>query len=160
VNVLIATHHYFDLTGSETFAYTLARALMMKGCKVTIYAPYTGGVIAEKTRELGIEVSNNLKDFDHKNFDIIHVSHNIIAYEMRFRFPYVPIIFLSHGVLPFLELPPVDNLNISTYLAVSEEARDNLMKNGVPEDRIIIFRNIVDTERFFPTKGADKQQKD
>ena len=150
MNVLIAMHHYFDLSGAETFAFTLARALAMKGCKVTIYAPYAGGIIAEKTMDSGIAVSNNLEHCDPREFDIINVSHNIIAYEMRFRFPLVPIVFLSHGVLPFLEQPPLDNLSISTYLAVSEEVRDNLMKNGVPEDRIMVFRNIVDTERFFP----------
>ncbi len=159
MKVLIATHHYYDLTGSETFAYTLAKTLMFKGCHVTLYSPYIGGVITEKTLQLGIRVFNSLQAIKEEKFDLVHLSHNLIAIELRYCFPHTPIIFLSHGVLPFLEQPPLEDLNISKYLVVSEEVKDNLMQKGIPNDQILIFRNIIDTQRFSPFSEMDEKPK-
>jgi GT2 family glycosyltransferase len=159
VKVLIATHHYFDLTGSETFAYTLAKTLMFKGCNVAIYSPYIGGVITEKTLQLGIPVFSSLQVVKEEKFDVIHLSHNLVAIEVRYCFPYTPIIFLSHGVLPFLEQPPLEDLNISKFLAVSEEVKDNLVEKGIPNDKIMIFRNMIDTKRFYPFEEINEEPK-
>lgn len=150
MRVLLATNHYFDFTGSETFAYTMARALAGRGCDVSLYAPFTGGAIAYQTRSQGIPVFHDPKELTAANFDVIQASHNLVALEVRLHFPDVPLVFLSHGVLPFLEQPPVDDLNISRYLAVSEEVRENLVTRGVPEKQISIFRNGIDTERYQP----------
>jgi glycosyltransferase involved in cell wall biosynthesis len=155
MKILIANHHYFDLTGTETFVYTLAKSLKATGCSVTIYAPYIGGLIVQKTKELGIDVVDDLKLINPKDFDIAHVSHNLIAYKIRAWSLDIPIVFISHGVLPFLEQPPVDNLNISAYLSVSEEVRDNLIKKGVARKKISIFRNIIDTTRFCPNTSIN-----
>jgi glycosyltransferase involved in cell wall biosynthesis len=150
MRILIANHHYFDLTGTETFVYTLAKSLKTKGSSVTIYAPYIGGLIVQKTKELGIAVVDDLKLINTGDFDIAHVSHNLIAYKIRAWSLDIPMVFLSHGILPFLEQPPVDDLNISAYLSVSEEVRDNLIGTGVAREKILIFRNIIDTARFHP----------
>jgi len=150
MRILIANHHYFDLTGTETFVYTLAKSLKAKGCSVTIYAPYIGGSIVQKTKELGIDIVDDLKLIKPGTFDIAHVSHNLIAYKIRSWSLDIPMVFLSHGVLPFLEQPPVDDLKISAYLSVSEEVRDNLISKGVAREKILIFRNIIDTARFRP----------
>lgn len=150
MRILIGTHHFFTPAGSEIFAYTLAKFLSLKGYDITLYSPYPGGIIFENTQKLGIRVVNDLEQISRENFDIIHVSHNIIAYETRHYFPNIPMVCLSHGVLPFLEQPSLDDLNISIFLATSEEVRNNLISCGISTDKIIIFRNIVDTERFCP----------
>ena len=159
MRVLIATHHYFDLTGSETFAYTLAKTLMFKGCNVAIYSPYIGGIITEKTLQLGIPVFSSLQEIKEEKFDAIHLSHNLVAIEVRYCFPYTPIIFLSHGVLPFLEQPPLEDLNISKFLAVSEEVKGNLIQRGIFNDNILIFRNMIDTKRFYPLEEINEEPK-
>jgi len=159
VRILIATHHYRDLAGSELFAFTLAKSLFEKGHSVCLYSPYIGGIITDQTRRLGIPVYSDLVQFRHIEFNIMHVSHNIIAYEARYHFQHTPMVFLSHGILPFLEQPPVGDLGISKYLAVSEEVMQNLLRKGIPLRDVAIFRNIVDTGRFFPTQPLNPRAK-
>jgi len=52
------------------------------------------------------------------------------------------------GVIPFLEQPPVVDLGISRFLAISEEVAANLVRKGVREEDLSIFRNIVDSRMF------------
>src|SRR5207302_1140645 len=96
-------------------------------------------------------VVESLDEIQGQAFDVAHVHHNITAMEVRHRFPNLPMVYLSHGVLPFLEQPPAIDLQITRFLAVSEEVRDTLIAQGIAEDRISIFRNIVDSQRFCPS---------
>lgn len=146
MKILLGTHHYFGFTGTETFACTLAFGLKEAGHAVDLYSPYAGGTIAQRTRERGVRVLSDLARSG--PYEVIHVSHNIVAYEARQAFPGAPMVYQAHGVLPFLEQPPRDDLGIARYLAVSEEVRDSLRRLGVPGERITIFRNCVDTRRF------------
>src|SRR5438045_4495565 len=73
--------------------------------------------------------------------------------EVRNCFPQLPMVYLSHGILPYLEQPPAIDLQIARFLAVSEEVRDALIAQNVSADRISIFRNIVDSQRFCPSSN-------
>lgn len=159
MRILIATHQYFFLGGTETFTYTLAVALKKAGHKVVIYSPYAGGLIAGKTRAEGVTVVDNIDALRGEQFDLIHAQHNVTAIEARNAFPKTPMIFLSHGVAPFLEQPPVVNLGVTKFLAVSEKVRDNLVAHSVPKRKVEIFRNIIDTERFKPERPIRKEPK-
>jgi hypothetical protein len=97
---------------------------------------------------LDVFITQDIEEIKNKKFDVAHVHHNINAYEIRYYFPNLPIIYMSHGILPFLEQPPVIELGISKFLAVSEEVKENLLNKGIPEKDIIIFRNIVDEHKF------------
>lgn len=150
VNCLLATHHYFEYTGSETYLLTLAQALRALGHRPYLYSPYLGGAVARETRRLGIAVADRLDRFAGVPFEVAHVSHNLTAYQVRRAYPDLPMVFVSHGVVPFLEQPPVANLNIFAFVAVSEEVAENLAARGIPRADIRIVRNFVDTERFRP----------
>ena len=154
---MITNHQYFFLGGTEIFTYTLASTLKRYGHEVVIYSPYVGDVIAEQTRKLGIAVVDNINALAGESFDLIHAHHNVTAIEARNVFPKTPMLFLSHGVLPFLERPPLINLGISRFLAVSEEVRDNLVACGIPRKKVVVFRNIIDTERFKPERPIRKR---
>jgi len=149
LKILLGTNHYYSYTGSETFAYTLALALREAGHEVHLFSPYAAGSIVHRTQGHGVPVFSDLQGLKDHRYDLIHVSHSLVAYETRQVFPDTPLVFQSHGVLPFLEQPPRDDLGIARYLAVSEEVRDHLHQQGVPMDRIDIFRNCVDTSRFW-----------
>src|SRR5208337_2948770 len=138
------------------FAFTLAKSLRSQSHKVTVYSRHVGGVLTKQLRALDIPVYDNLLKLRHNRFDILHVSHNNIAYGTRYIFPHVPMVYLSHGVLPFLEQPPIFELNISKFLAISEEVRGNLLAKGIPRRKIVIFRNIVDMDRFAPIKPLNQ----
>ena len=150
VNCLMATHHYYERTGSETYLLTLVSELLKLGHRPYLYAPYLGGDIARETRRLGIAVTDRLRDLSGTPFDVAHVSHNLTAYQVRRAFPNLPMVFVSHGVVPFLEQPPTLDLNIHRFVGVSEEVAANLAARGVPPDAIGVMRNFVDAERFRP----------
>lgn len=149
LKILITNHHLLDYTGSEIFTFTLADFLKRNGHDITVYSKYVDKMSVHFGK-IGIRVVQSIDSISNEKFDIAHVHHNLNVMEVRWFFPDLPIVFLSHGVLPFFEQPPVFNVGISRYLAVSEEVKDNLESKGVSGSSIEIFRNIVDEKRFYP----------
>ncbi len=150
LRVLLTNHQLLDFTGSELFTYTVADFLRREGHEVVVYSRYVDK-IGRRLRGIGVRVVQDLDEIAGERFDIAHVHHNLNAMEIRHRFPQLPIIMVSHGVLPFLEQPPAVDLRIARYLAVSEEVRENLLSRGVPAGTVSVFRNVVDSQRFSPT---------
>ncbi|MCK4820792.1 sulfotransferase, partial [bacterium] len=149
MRILLSNHHLLDYTGSEIFTYTIAEFLKRKGHGVVVYSNYVDRMLS-RFQAIKVPVVHDLAIVKGENFNVAHVHHNINALEIRYHFPDLPIIFLSHGVLPFLEQPPSIDLKISKFLAVSEEVKENLLNKGTKEKHIEIFRNMVDSSKFFP----------
>ncbi len=149
LRVLLTNHHLLEPAGSETFTLTLASRLVARGHRVTVYSKFVE-TMEDALRRAGASVVSDLDAVKQETFDVAHVHHNVGAMEVRFTFPDLPIVFLSHGVLPFLESAPAVDPGIARFLAVSEEVRDRLAADGVPEGRLSIFRNLVDEARFAP----------
>jgi len=158
MNILIATFYLDYVTGSALYVFDVAMFLKKKGHHVYVYSPFCG-VVSKKLQEENIITTENLNDFSHNVFDVIHCHHEPVAYIVRKYFPKTPILFVSHGVLPDLEKPPQKEVGISSFVAVSEEVRDNLARHGVKKKDITIVRNFVDINRFFsqrPIRGKPK----
>lgn len=149
LKILLTNHHLIDMTGSEVYSYTLAEQLAKKGNDVVVYSRYV-----DKTKilfdNIGIRVVENIDEIVNDKFDIAHVHHNINAMEVRNKFPELPIVFLSHGILPFLEQAPVIDPHISKYFAVSEEVKGNLLSSGICENDISVIGNMIDEIKFLP----------
>lgn len=154
--ILLTNHHLLDHRGSEVYTLTLAQHLKQNGCDVVVYSKYVDK-LENDFRSLNIQVVSNLYDIKNQNFDVAHVHHNINAAEIRHHFPNLPIVFQSHGVIPFLEQPPLFELGISKYLAVSEEVKQNLSQNGVDEKNISIYRNLIDELKFKSTRKINSR---
>src|SRR5262249_42164914 len=150
LKVLLTNHQLLDFTGSEIFTFTLADSLRRVGHDVTVYSPYVDK-LRQRLHSIGAHVVERLDEIRCEAFDLAHVHHNITAMEVRDCFPQLPMLYLSHGVLPYLEQPPSIDLKIARFLAVSEEVRDALIAHGVSLERIAIFRNVVDSQRFCPS---------
>lgn len=148
LHILLTNHHLMSYHGSENFTFTIADFLRRKGHQVTVYSAYVGKLKSDFER-LGIRVVSDLRLLKDQDFDLAHVHHSINACEIRFYFPHLPIVLLCHGII-FLENPPPVDLNISQYLATSERVRDCMAAKGVPLEKILIFRNMVDSEKFYP----------
>ncbi|WP_309120828.1 glycosyltransferase [Paenibacillus sp.] len=150
----------FDLQkfgGTETFTYTIAKELVDRGNKVFCYSSKLGE-IAEKFTEAGIIVSNNITDFP-LEIDIIHAQHRMEAAIAYLRYPNVPMVFMSHGILPWQE-QPVKLPSVRKYLAVSEEVQEHLVRtHNIPEKDTAIFRNSIDLDRFSPRNFFSKEPK-
>jgi len=147
MRVLLTNHLLRSYTGSEVFTYTIADFLRRRGVEVVAYSKYVGRILAD-FQAIDVPVVENLEQMRGERFDVAHVHHNINALEVRSYFPDLPIVFLSHGVIPFLEQPPSIDIGISKFLAVSEEVKENMISKGVKEGDTEIFRNIVDSGRF------------
>ncbi len=159
MNILITNYHLYEFAGSELFTLNLAKELKKRGHNIFVFSPFVGK-LAEKIRQNDIIVSDNIFDFANENIDIIHAQHNIPAIICRSVFPATPMIFMSHGILPDLEQPPSVELNISKFIAVSEEIKKHLMdKYSIENNKVEIIRNFVDTNRFKSTKAINKKPK-
>ena len=155
LKILITNHQLRDYSGSDIFTYVLADFLTRRGHNVTAYSKYLGKVASDLAR-LDIRIVDDLSEISKERFDIAHVHHNINALEIRYYFPKIPMVFLSHGVLPTLEKPPCFNIDLNHFLAVSEEVKSHLVSLGKVEHKIFVFRNIVDSEKFCPIKPIHK----
>jgi hypothetical protein len=147
LNILITNHHLDGYTGSEIFTLTLAKSLKDRGHTITVYSKYIGE-IENEFREYGINLVENLNEIKDIKFDVAHIHHNISLVEVRNIFPNLPVVFLSQGVLPFLEHPPFFNLNVSRYIAISEEIKKEFLKNGISEKDIDMIGNLIDIQKF------------
>lgn len=158
LSILIATHHMTDFTGTETYTLTLAKALAGRGHAVTVYAKYLDRM-RPFLAEAGVLAVDDLKTIGGQHFDVAHVHHSLPAVEVRVAFPGLPMVLVSHGVLPFLEQPAPFPLGIARILAVSEEVRDHLLASGVAPEDIRICRNLVDDAQFAPVVPPSPQLK-
>lgn len=81
--------------------------------------------------------------------DVIHGHHHLDAISAMLWFPEVPAVYVTHGWIPWEELPPVYP-NIRRYLAVSETGRERLVTHGVAPERVDTVLNFADMRRFAP----------
>lgn len=159
MKILVATFRYLTLTGSETFTYTLLKALSKKNLQICFYSPYAGGRILKETKKLKLKkISNNIKDFLDDSFNVIHCHHGPTAVLLRYYFPKIPMVYLMHGPLPFLEQPP-DFINFNYYGCISNKIKNNLIKKGIPLKKIFLFPNSIETKRFSPDSKLPQKPK-
>ncbi len=152
MKILLANHHLLDYGGSEIFTLTIADFLTRKGHEVTVFSRYVDR-LAKEFKKINVQIIQDIEILKKEKFDVAHVHHGINAIIVRHCFPRLPTIFLSNGVLPFLEQPPTLDLHISKYLAVSEEVKENLINNHkINSEKIEVFRNIVDIKKFILLK--------
>lgn len=148
LKILISTHHLIDFTGTEVYTLNLVKQLKILGHNVFVYSHYVDEKLKKEFDLLKVPLVEHLEAFKDYKFDVAHIHHNINAIEVRKSFPTLPMVFVSHGVVSFLEQPPKIDLNIQSFIAVSEEVKENLLMYGISSERIKIFRNIFDSDKF------------
>ena len=147
MNILITTHQLANFAGSELYTFQLAKGLSEAGHRVTVYSRYVD--VFESLFALEkIHLVMDLNEVKKKHFDVAHVQHNITALEVRQLFPEVPIFFLSHSGVAFLEHVPLIDVNISLYGAVSEYVKASLKKQGVLKRNVVVVNNLIDEKLF------------
>lgn len=157
MRILLTNHELKSFAGTEIFTYTIASSLKKRGHHIEVYSAYLGD-FSRLFFEHGIPVVDELKHLS-GNFDIAHVHHNINAFEIRNHYPNLPMVFVSHGVLPKIEQPPLVELGICKYIAISEEVQKNIIRFGIDPNRVKIIRNPIDETKFFPTSKISSKPK-
>lgn len=153
MKILITNQHLVHYAGTELYVYTLGGELQRQGHDVVVFSPLLGEVAA-RIREAGIRVVDDLEEISSERFDVIHGHHRRPTLLAFCFFPFIPLVYVSHGflprVLPF-EGPPEPPVVVERYVAVSEEAKANLVDNSTISERDIeVVANPVDVERFEP----------
>lgn len=156
MKILITNHHLQEYTGTEVSTLTLAKYLKKYGNEIIIYSKFTLDKITNNFSNIGIKVVKEIDEIKNEKFDIAHIHHNICAYEIRYNFPKLPIVMWIHGTIPFLEQPPIIDLNISKFLVNNYEIYNHLLKLGISKKKIIISRNLIDPEIFYKIQNINK----
>lgn len=179
LKVLIGCLNFTNLTGSEIYVYELAKGLIKKGCDVTVVSTIgnpmvkLANIAGIKTASIqeppgyklgdgswlikrdGVETvsrKNVLYNIQKTNFDIIHLNHKPITEHLLNLYPDVPAICTIHSeIIPVEE--PVINENIKKYIAIRPVIKELLEnKFEIPSDKIEIIYNLIDANRFKPSK--------
>ncbi|HYB71508.1 MAG TPA: response regulator, partial [Candidatus Bathyarchaeia archaeon] len=105
------------------------------------------GAVAERLAAAGVTVTDDLTSAP-DDVDVVHAQHRYESLLAFARYPDRPMVLVCHGVLPWQEQPMRTGLNVTRYVAVSEEVRDHLIRQGVGRHQVDVVRNGVDLERF------------
>jgi hypothetical protein len=138
---ILTSCYTLDPAGLPTFTLTMYKELMKRGHQVIVYSPKGGKLASEMI------VKSDLSSLIKYPPDIILAQHLPCSDDMHDAFPDVPIVYYAHGLFDgVLEEPPKFECN--GYIAINREVKANLIKKGIPEDKITIIRDFIDLERF------------
>jgi hypothetical protein len=148
LKVLITNHSLRERTGTEMYAFELARGLLALGHKPLLYSPRPGA-LAEAIRRETVPVVDDLDRLDSPP-DIIHGQHADETVTALLRFPNTPAVYVCHDWYLSIDTPPRFP-RVLRYVAVDSPCRDKLVfENGVPEERVSVLLQFVDLEKFRP----------
>jgi hypothetical protein len=148
LTVLITNHSLRERTGTEMYAFELARGLLAAGHSPVLYSPRPGG-LAEKIRRETVPVVDDLDKLNSPP-DIIHGQHADETATALLRFPSTPAIYVCHDWYLSTDLPPRFP-RVLRWVAVDSQCRDKLVfEHGVPEERVNVLLQFVDLEKFRP----------
>lgn len=148
MRVLITNLTLGSRTGTELYVRDLALCLLRRGHEPVAYTAMPG-TVADDLRDNGVTVVDDVFSLSSAP-DVIHGHHTIETLTAMLRFPATPAVFVCHSWIAWFDAPP-QHRHIRRYVAVSQACRDRLVgQHGVPDDRVRMILNAVDTERFRP----------
>ncbi|HJX83180.1 MAG TPA: glycosyltransferase family 4 protein, partial [Candidatus Angelobacter sp.] len=146
MKILITNAHLENYAGSEVVVRDLALELQRRGHEPLVYSPKLGA-IAQELIGKGVQVTDQLSELRTAP-DIIHGQHHPQTIEALLHFPSVPAIFACLAATYAVE-EPFYFPRILRYIAVDERCRQRIENTpAVPPERIEVFLNTVDLERF------------
>jgi len=148
LKVLITNFSLRERTGTEMYAFDLARGLLALGHSPVLYSPRPGA-LAELIRRETVPVVDDLDRLSAPP-DIIHGQHADETVTALLRFPSAPAVYVCHDWYFSKDAPPRFP-RVLRYVAVDSACRDKLVfEHGVPEERVSVLLQFVDLEKFRP----------
>src|SRR5262249_35932705 len=105
MRIVLATHSFDGVGGSEVYLLTLAEQLLRLGHGVTIYAVILGKM-AELARARAIDIAPEAEDLS-EHSDVAITQDVGVSYELAARWPRTPQVFVCHSSLFDFQLPPL-----------------------------------------------------
>lgn len=146
MKILFTNNTLAERAGTELFVRDLASALARKQHEVAAYST-TLGDVARELRAAGVQVCSDLADLPWIP-DIIHGHHHLDCMSALLRFRETPAVFVSHGWVPWAEIPP-RHPRILKYYAVDQPTRLRAARELRSDaSDVQLLPNFVDLERF------------
>ena len=148
LKVLITNFSLRERTGTEMYAFDLARGLLALGHSPILYSPRPGA-LAELIRRETVPVVDDLDRLSAPP-DIIHGQHADETVTALLRFPSTPAVYVCHDWYLSQDAPPRFP-RVLRCVGVDSACRDKLVfEHGVPEERVSVLLQFVDLEKFRP----------
>jgi hypothetical protein len=146
LRVLLTNRALSERTGTEIVIRDMALGLLRLGHLPFVYA-HEIGAFADELRAASIPVVDDIEAIG-TTPDIIHGHHNSAVAAAVARLPDVPAIFVCHDFTAWHDVPPIFP-SVRRYVAVDRTVADRLViESGIPPDRVAVYLNAVDLERF------------
>lgn len=154
MRIVLGTYQFDKVSGSETYAITIAEQFLKLGHDITIYVK-APGKMAEVARERAISIAT---DLELPMPDVVLSQDGIVAYEMSAKWPGVPHAFICHSPLFELQTPPAVPGMVAAVVVMSERF-ENRLRALATKHRTVRFRQPIDVDRLVPLGAARKQPK-
>ncbi len=145
MRIVLATHSFAQIGGSETYLLTAAEHLQRLGHAVTIHAVETGPV-AELAGARGIPVAASEDELP-AACDVVLAQDAGMAYALAERFPGVPQALVAHSELHDVQLPPMVPGLTRVVIVLSERVAQRVAALD-PAYPVVRLRQPIDTERL------------
>lgn len=161
MRVLLALIRFAELTGAELYCHDLAVELTRRGNAVAIVAPETGGEIARRARDAGVEVFSFEDCPPGWHPDVLHVQELVPAAFALALYPRAAVVATVHSEFAY-ERPFVSD-RVWRYVCVRPSVEAHVrLHYGVPADRTLVIGNGIDADRFrrvAPRAGAPPRRR-
>jgi hypothetical protein len=147
VLLVLATHHFADFGGAETYLQTVAGQLQRQGHQVWIHA-VEHGRLGDVAREEGLRVAREVDELP-PACDALLVQDSAVAYELAGLYPGVPQVFVCHGETFDLNTPP-QLPGITAALVVLHDRVGRWACGLADRHEVVRLRQPIDLERFAP----------
>lgn len=146
MRILFTNNTLLERAGTELFVRDLALALVRLGHEVAAYSMVLGEVAVELEKG-NVIVTDRLASLPWSP-DVIHGHHHLELMTALLFFRNTPAVFVSHGWIPWVEIPP-RHPRIIEYFAVDNPTREAATReHHIPAELVRILPNFVDLDRF------------
>jgi hypothetical protein len=143
MRILLTNNHLNTFGGTETWTYTMYKALISLGHEVVVFTLQYGLGLSKKMTN----VKMNSKAISGDSFDLCIVNHNSCLKVVRDAVKNSRIVFTCHGTIPKLE-KPVEGADV--YVGISKETSNHIESLGFKSAGFI--NNPIDLDYHKPTK--------
>lgn len=154
MRIVLGTHSFANVAGSETYLLTAAEQLQRLGHDVTVHAVETGPV-ADLATNRGIPVAAG-EDGLPDACDVALTQDAGMAYALAERYPAAPQVLVAHSELHDVQLPPMVP-GVQTAVVVMSERVARRIEALDADLPVVRLRQPVDTERFVPV-GSPRER--
>ena len=145
--LLLSTHHFSSLGGTETYLVTVAEQLERLGHEVTIHAVELGEM-ADVARSRGLRVAAAIDELPEAP-DAVLAQDGVTALALADRHPAVPQVFVVHGADLDLMLPPALPELTAAVVVMNDRVARRVRSLSLEHD-VVRLRQPIDLDRFRP----------